>query len=277
MRPDLKTGDITLSCLLLSVISGIFLGYQYDCRTAYDSIITIDVTLPWGKYLRSLHWYSSQAFFILFLIHTGEHILKGSYANMPDRAWARLVFSMLPAALLLFTGYTLKGDITGASAATIAEHLALSLPFIGDSLNRILFAFGREGLSRIYLNHVLVLEVAGIWLLWAHLKRRMVDIRRFTALFIFFLPCCFLWQAPIAAPSTDSDTMLIKGPRFFLGIQELLRSFPPLWAGVVFPATLIILLAILPLVKENYQRKVLVGLGVFISSDVVLTILALIR
>lgn len=277
MRLNLKTGDLTLACLLLSVISGIFLMYQYDFRDAYDSILTIDVTLPWGKYLRSFHWYSSQVFFILFLVHMAEHIWRGSYSKGTVWAWVRLVASMPFAALLLFTGYVLKGDVIGTSAGTIAEHLALSIPVFGDIINRVLFAFGREGLARIYDNHVLVLGVACGWLLWTHLRKRKFDKGGFFLLLAVCLVFCIFSPSPMAAPPVDADVMLVKGPWFFLGVQELLRHFSPFWAGVMFPVVFLVFICVLPLCRGRYKLALLGGIVGILAVGIGLTVVAFLR
>ena len=277
MRLSLKTGDLTLSCLMLSIISGIFLLYQYDYHASYDSILTIDVTLPWGKYLRSFHWYSSQVFFILFLIHIGEHIWRGAYRNRAVWSWIKLVASLPIAALLLFTGYVLKGDIIGTSAGTIAEHLALSIPVFGDTINRVFFAFGREGLARIYVNHVLVLEAAGGWLLWTHLKKRTFDTGGFFLLLILCLAFCVFSPAPMASPPVDADVMLVKGHWFFLGVQELLRYFSPFLAGIMFPAAFLIFICALSTFRGKYIFAPLGGIVLLLASNFALTVAAYLR
>jgi ubiquinol-cytochrome c reductase cytochrome b subunit len=53
-----------------------------------------------------------------------------------------------------------------------------------------------------------------------------------------------LFHAPIDLPGKNID--LIQGPWFFLGIQELLRHFPPLGAGILYPLIPVIAFSSLP-------------------------------
>ncbi len=276
-RPSLKTGDLTLSCLLVSIASGIILAYQYNYTDAYKSIITIDVTLPWGKYLRSLHWYSSQVFFILLLIHTGEHILRRSYRNISVSGWVRLTFFLLVAVLLMFTGYVLKGDITGASAGSIAEHLARSIPFLGNAMNRILFDISGEKLFRVYLNHILVLGIAGAWLLWPHLKNRRLDLPGLLSLLLFCMALHFLSPAPLSVGASNTDILLVKGPWFFLSIQEVLRYLPPFWGGIILCLVPLGLLCLLPVGKIAHAQWPVTAMGILLCCFTVLTAMAYLR
>ncbi len=276
-KPSLKTGDLTLSCLLLSIASGIVLAYQYDYTDAYKSIITIDVTLPWGKLLRSLHWYSSQVFFILLLLHTGEHILRRSYKKSTPSNWTRLMLSVPVAVMLMFTGYVLKGDITGASAGTIAEHLARSIPIIGNWINRIFFDLSGEKLFRIYLNHILVLGITGAWFLWPHLKNRKLDIPGIFALLLFCLALGFFSPAPLSVGASDTDILMVKGPWFFLSIQEILHYLPPFWGGVFVCLVPLALLCLLPVRKIADTRWPILTIGLLLICFIVLTTMAYLR
>ena len=277
LQSKFKLGDLSLACLLIACLSGIFLAYQYDHQNAYNSIISIDVNLPWGKYLRSFHWYSSQIFFILLTVHTAKYIWNKTYHKRPAKSWIRLTAAIPFAALYLFTGYVLKGDVEGTSAGIVAEHLALSVPIFGDTINRLLFAVGREGLTRVYVNHVLVLGVLSGWILWKHLKKRSLDGNSFFLLLMVCLALSTFSPAPMGAQPSDMDVMLVKGPWFCLGIQELLRYFPPFWAGVMFPATIFILISSLPICKKRYKLVPLVGIALFLTITMVLTVIAYLR
>lgn len=276
-RPSLKTGDLTLSCLLISIASGIILAFQYDHTDAYKSIITIDVTLPWGRHLRSLHWYSSQIFFTFLLIHTGEHILRRSYRTANTFSWARLALTVPVAALLMFTGYVLKGDIIGSSAGTIAEHLTRSIPLLGDSINRILFDTAGEKLFRVYLNHILVLGLAGAWLLWPHLKNKRIDVSGFFVLLLLCVVLHFLSPAPLSVGASDTTIQLVKGPWFFLAIQETLRYLPPFWGGIFLSLVPLSLLCLLPADKIADKWWPVTAIGIFLCCFTVLTAVAYLR
>ncbi len=270
-------GDLSLASLLVSIVSGLFVAYQYDYTAAYSSIIIMESSLPYGAFLRSVHYYSSQIFFIFLLIHAGECICRGIHLNMPVVSWIKLVLTLPCAILLLFTGYILKGDIVGVSAGRIAEQLVLTIPFIGDVLNRFLFSLMHDGLYRVYFNHIIVLGLVCGWLLWNHLKKRTLK-GHYVLLFIFIMfGICFFCKVPLDAPPNDAKAMLVKGPWFFLGVQELLRYFSPLWAGIIYPSIIILLLMLLPVAGKKYNGFFLSIIIFFVISHICLTVTALLR
>ena len=272
-----RFGDLSLAALLISVLSGLFVAYQYDYTAPYNSIITMDTSLPYGVFMRSIHYYSSQMCFIFILIHIGEYIYRGVYLNMPAYSWIKLVLTIPGTILLLFTGYVLKGDIVGVSAGRIAEQLVLNIPFIGNALNRFFFSLRYDGLYRVYFNHVLVLGLLCAIAMWSHLKKRTIKGHYVLLCLFVVLGICFFCKAPLDAPPNDAETMLVKGPWFFLGVQELLRYFSPLWAGIVYPSIIIILLLLLPVAGKKYNGFLLSAIILFVSSHIFLTVVALFR
>ncbi|MBN2233980.1 MAG: cytochrome b N-terminal domain-containing protein [Opitutales bacterium] len=252
-RLRIRFGHLALSALLISCLSGIALAYHYDWRTPYDSIAAIDMVLPLGSIIRSLHWYSSQCFVVFVLLHLLEYVFNGSFRSIPLIRWIPLIWSVVPIILLMFSGYLLKGDAVGASAGSIAEHLALSLPGVGNTINRLLFAMECEGLSRVYVNHVIVFGIVAVWMLWRHLRNRTFDKQILLIVFSGCLIISLIWRSPMDSRPVNSETILVKGPWFFLGLQELLRHLPALWAGIIFPTILLAFVSILPVAKGRWQ------------------------
>ncbi len=160
------------------------------------------------------------------------------------RQWTVLGLTLPMGILALFTGYVLRYDGTGQAAGTIAEHLLLKVPLIGSGLNRFLMASTDEGLSRIYILHLLL--TALLWGLgtWYHTRRVILSRKTFLTILAGSVAVSVLVNAPIDLPGQNIS--LIQGPWFFLGIQELLRHFPPLGAGVLYPLVPVISFALLP-------------------------------
>ena len=46
-----------------------------------------------------------------------------------------------------------------------------------------------------------------------------------------------------------------KAPWYFLGLQELLHYFPPIFAGIFIPASIVIFLLLLPYIDRNPSTK----------------------
>jgi len=238
-----RWGGQALVCLFISVLSGLVLALQYNPATPFYSTATIELIVPYGRFWRSLHYYSSQAFFLLLLAHLAVEVGKNR-TGLARWPWIRLCASLPVALLLLFTGYVLRGDATGEAAGAIAEHIALSIPLLGKPLNDLLFDVSAAGALKVYANHLIGLMVLGGICVWPHLRRYNTGFSRHLLLTgLVLLAATFL---PTPMEPDRIGLTHIAGPWFFLGLQELLRYIPPFWAGVAIPGLLITALFALP-------------------------------
>lgn len=242
---EFKWGARGLISLYVSVISGIVLALQYDFSHPFYSAVAQETLIPFGSFWRSLHFYSSQLFFLFCLVHLWAVIVNRSIFKMPPLKWLLALASLPLALLLLFTGYVLRGDVTGESAGMIAEQIALSIPIVGESVNNILFAISDEGMKRVYANHLAGLAVLWLICTWDHLRRYRVLVADHGLLLVMTVILSVILVAPmeVLAPGTH----YIGGPWFFLGLQELLRFIAPFGAGVVLPMLIFVLLALVRL------------------------------
>ncbi len=243
---NLKTGELTTGALVISALSGFAVAYQYEVATPFVSSVAIEATLPFGPFWRSLHFWSSQTFFLLLLYHTFETIswpLRHRRLSH-RRHWTIMSLSLPMALFALFTGYVLRYDGTGQAACSIAEHLLLEVPVIGQGLERFFMGTSSEGLNRVYVLHILLTVL--LWGLgtWYHLRRITLSWPTFRNTVLILCAFCFLIKAPIDLPG--QNVALIKGPWFFLGVQELLRYLPPFVAGVLFPIIPLVMVGVLP-------------------------------
>lgn len=247
-------GSKSFAFLLISVISGCVVALQFNLSEPFYSAAALDLIVPFGWFWRSIHFYSSQLFFVLSCVHMAVIVANGSLLRMPFRQWFKLILSLLVILLLLFTGYVLRADTTGEAAGFIAESIALSIPLFGDLVNAVLFAIAKVGLGRIYANHVIGLAFLWLVLSWDHIRRYRLDfVQQGKDILLFLLFCVFV-PAPLEQVGLNPQS--IKGPWFFLGVQELLRTVQPFWAGVIFPTLLP--LAILLIYPPAFKRKAVV-------------------
>jgi ubiquinol-cytochrome c reductase cytochrome b subunit len=239
---ETKWGAQSLIALYISILSGIVVALQYDAAHPFYSATAIDLLIPYGDFWRSLHFYSSQIFFLLAVVHLIA-VVVAAPERLPLGKWVWLMAVMPVALLLLFTGYVLRGDATGESAGLIAENICLSIPLVGSLVNAVLFAISEEGMKRVYANHVIGLDVLWLVFAWDHLRRYRVKITEHGGLTLAVLALPLLVNAPMEP--MKAGVFHISGPWFFLGLQELLRYFPPFWAGVMVPLLLMAALAFL--------------------------------
>ncbi|MGI6638450.1 MAG: cytochrome b N-terminal domain-containing protein [Desulfobulbus sp.] len=240
---DHRWGGTTLISLYISIVSGIVLALHYDHTEAFYSLTTIELIVPYGAFWRSLHYFSSQFFFLAMLAHLAAVLWKQS-ADMHRSSWVRLCLSVPCGLLLLFTGYVLRGDATGEAAGMIAEHICLSIPLLGSILNDLLFDLSASGVRKVYAHHVIGLVVLGGITVWPHLRRYRAAIHNHLPLVLITLILGTVLHAPIEA--SRFGLLFIAGPWFFLGLQELLRFLPAFVAGVLIPLAPLLALCTLP-------------------------------
>lgn len=252
-----RWGGAALISLYLSVVSGIVLALHYDPGEPFYSLTTIELVVPYGAFWRSLHYYSSQLFFLLALVHLAMVLWKKS-AAMSRAAWVRLCLSLPCALLLLFTGYVLRGDATGEAAGTIAEHICTAIPLLGNALNSLFFDLSASGMRKVYAHHLIGLMVLGGITVWPHLRTYRAALHRHLLLLALTLLLAVCLHAPIEA--SRFGLLFIAGPWFFLGLQELLRTLPTILAGVLIPLVPILLLCLLPPQEGRTRNPLLIGL-----------------
>ena len=265
-----KWGEWSLISLYISLVSGIVVGIHYSPAEPFYSSSALDILVPYGTFFRSLHFYSSQLFFLCAVVHYLVTFEKSR--SFSTNQFVFLILSLPCILMLLFTGYVLRADATGYSAGMIAEHILVTVPLIGKHLNNMLFAITDHGMYRVYLHHVISFDLLFLYLVWDHLRRHRANLSGNLLFFIVML----IFSLFIAAPMDPDQlgTSYITGPWFFLGLQELLRYLPPFIAGIIVPAMLI---AALLLLREDHRwyRRILLFIFGWLGCYAILTILAL--
>lgn len=244
---------LMLSSFLICILSGIFLTIHYrpfgDVFRCVEEITTV---IPYGFFFRRLHYISGQLFLILALIHIGDHFLRRTYKRYPPGEWLNLIISVYISFAIIFMGFILKGDKEGIFAGNIMLNIIKNIPVIGNSISNIFIKSGEEFFWLPYLHHCFFLPSLLLFLTRKHIRNWLPD-RRFllyTMLFLFTGAIFFKMSIDI---HPDAILPEIKGPWFFLGIQECLREMPPLLAGIGFPLSLFFLISLIPLTKGHWE------------------------
>jgi len=161
---------------LIEVVSGVLLALYYipHYSQAYFSIQYITHIVPYGFFIRNIHYWAGQAAIILVVLHAVRVFVAKAYA--PPRHWNWLVgLALLVMTFFIdFTGYLLVWDDRGMWAWTIAGNLAFSIPVVGGYVSSMTFGpmeVGEITLARIYAWHVLFLPGAMTMVMGWHLWR----------------------------------------------------------------------------------------------------------
>lgn len=268
----IKWGGWAVSSLYVSLLSGIVVGIQYDYTTPFYSTTAIDLLVPYGRFFRSVHFFSSQFFFFFTCIHLAA--VYGKSEKLPYREWLKLCAALPLILLLLFTGYILRGDNTGASAGMIAENIIHGIPLLGSMLDNLFFSVSTSGLRKVYVHHVITFDFLLLLCAWSHLRIYRISVLDYKVLMAAMLFFSIFVSAPLEPEHLG--TTYIAGPWFFLGLQELLRYLHPLLAGVAMPGILLTaLLAAHP--GGNYKTLFLALMAVWLGVNAVLSCVAWLR
>ena len=239
---------------LIALLTGALLAFHYrPWGDVFRVVSHMTGVLPYGSFLRTLHYLSGQCFLIFTLAHALEYFWKGRYGSAPPFLWARLTLLISVAFLLLLTGFILKGDKEAVHAANVVYHLALEIPFIGTVIARLLLRPGEELFLLPYLYHAIILPLLVLFFLSQHRKR--VLPRGDLGWPLLAALSCLALVVPIPPDIPPyAELATPTGPWFFQGIQFLLRYVPPLLAGVLWPLLPLGLLAALPLIPTPHIR-----------------------
>lgn len=285
-RYTLAAGGTAVFLMLVLGVTGILEMFYYtpNPQEAALSVQTITYHVPFGGFIRNLHYWSAQLLLIVAAIHLLRVIFTAAYGQ-PRRFNYLLGLGLFVLSILLdFTGYILRWDSGICFPLTTGTNLLKTIPLIGSFLFRV--AVGGDGeacsiaLLRFYIWHVFGLTLAAaILVAWhafrvrrdggiavppprlrtdsARISRNDLVRREVLAIFmvsiILILMASFL-PAPIApamaTPVRESATESVyaRAPWFFLWVQQMLKWGDPFTFGVLIPLGVLIILALIPYV-----------------------------
>jgi quinol-cytochrome oxidoreductase complex cytochrome b subunit len=158
-----------LFAVLLS--SGALLSFFYlpTAREAYPSVARLQWVIPFGKWIRGIHYWAGQFMVLAVFLHMVRVFLAKAYAPPRELNWVVGLSLLVFTVLTDFTGYLLRWDQGTYSATLVSLGLIRAIPLWGPSLAQWLMGGPQPGdwtLLRIYVLHVLWLPgliLAGVF------------------------------------------------------------------------------------------------------------------
>jgi hypothetical protein len=254
-------GWIALSSLLLCSLSGILLAIPYDFAHPHHSVFSMLMLNPAGAFTRNLHYWSAQLFFVFTLLHLFDHLSKSTETKIKSRrTWLILCLAVMFLGYEMISGFMLKGDAAGLQARRIVASMLESVPVFGRMLRSAL-AGSEDQWQIVYVHHIATGTIILFIAIFEHLKTLWPRLKTFVVVMVFLLFISWLFRAPLG----QEESNLLKGPWFFVGIQEMLH-----WSS--HPGTVLLIVLIVPLVllvlpevstgKRSVTRKILLGFSV---------------
>ncbi|MBI5568669.1 MAG: cytochrome b N-terminal domain-containing protein [Desulfomonile tiedjei] len=168
-------GGLAVWMFVLELVTGLLLALHYapTVGAAYQSLQDIAHVVPYGFFIRNLHYWCGQIMVALVVLHMVRVFLTGSFARPRHLNWLIGLGLLVITLLVDFTGYLLVWDDRSLWAWTIARNLTETVPLIGAPAASFLFGpaqVGDASLIRIYLWHVIlwpgILAVLMLWHFW---------------------------------------------------------------------------------------------------------------
>jgi hypothetical protein len=131
-----------------------------------------------------------------------------------------------------------------ASLGVGAESASIGVPAASDHTHRLLALVPPAGIQQVQSKQVDKVYT------WPHLL--LVEFVALLAMTSVLLVASFFLDAPLGSLANPNEVPAInKAPWYFMGLQELLRYFHPMVAGVTLPGVAIVLLMAAPYVDKN--------------------------
>uniref|UniRef100_A0AAU6PBY8 Cytochrome b n=1 Tax=Destinoides conspicuus TaxID=3137869 RepID=A0AAU6PBY8_9HEMI len=272
-------GSILGLCLLIQLITGIFLSMHYSSSVdlAFMSVSHITRDINYGWLIRTLHSNGASMFFVCLYIHVGRGMYYGSYNFM--MTWFSGILMMLVLMGTAFLGYVLPWGQMSFWGATVITNLLSAIPYLGLMLVNWIwggFSVDNPTLSRFFSLHFLfpflIVVLTIIHLFFLHMSGSnnpiglnsmfdkipfhpyfsIKDIYGFCLVILIFISLnlyvpYFLSDPDNFIPANPMVTPVHIQPEwYFLFAYAILRSIPNKLGGVVSLFMSIIILFILP-------------------------------
>ena len=296
-------GGMTIFCILLAIISGIFLAqfYNPDPASANASVTYIASKIYLGDFVRNIHFWSANIAMLLIIFHAIRVFVSGSYKKPREATWITGVILFVIMVSLVFSGTVLKWDQEAVEAQAHLDAVAENLGSIG---NLVLSTAGESVpyLTRLYVAHVSILVLLLFAVLFIHLflikkhgispkpvygavvrategmgsanfRTHLKVLTGFGFLTTALVMSLSLIFPAALGPSGVSGMEITKPPWLFLPLYGLENKFgigALLWAPVV----ILMLMFLVPFVDRNQwvspgQRKIVVTVGALLIAILV--------
>jgi quinol-cytochrome oxidoreductase complex cytochrome b subunit len=282
-------GGMASVLVLLLFCTGVMLKFVYEPSPAraYGSILYLHNNIVFGQLIRNIHHWSGNILLLVAFLHFLRVFFTGAYTGPRRFNWIIGMGLLCGILLSAFTGYLLPWDQLGFWAVTICTTMLEYIPVVGNWFKESIQGgpeMGPAVLSNFYAIHTAVMPAMLLFLMGFHFWRvrkakglvilRSPDedsdtrgdsvssmpnllVREIAVALIllaFIMVFSMLFNAPLAGKANPGlSPNPTKAPWYFMGIQELLMHFHPLFSLVIIPTLIGFFLLSIPYLdyREN--------------------------
>ena len=240
-NPLYQSGPTAVAMFLVLLITGLYLLLFYRIGSPYASVGRIDAQVWSGRWVRSLHRFSSDAMIVAVAVHAARMLLRGRSWGARSLAWLSGLVLTGIVVVIGFTGFVMVWDSHGQLLAEEGARLLDAIPIFSEPVAR---AFtGERSLpgAFFFLNYFLHIALPlGVGLvLYIHVARvarpRLLPPRALGwGLTAGLLVVAVVWPVPLA-PESDPGLLLLEAPLdvFFGWWLPITRELPAWLVWVV--------------------------------------------
>jgi len=283
-------GGMSLVLFALLLLTGVLLMFVYEPvpAGAHDSVLRLQTDIRFGRFVRNIHHWSANLLILVAVLHLLRVYLTGAFHGARQFNW---VIGLLLLVMILgagFTGYLLPWDQLSYWAITISTAMIAYVPGIGVWLQRSVRGgedIGGATLLNFYTLHTTLIPALLIILMAFHFWRvrkaggvvlphsvdegpeeRPASVLSFPNLLLREFVVALILVAFVLAYSVVLDARLgeaanpgmspnpAKAPWYFMGMQELLLHFHPLFAVVIGPILAALCLLLIPYLRYDSEQ-----------------------
>jgi quinol-cytochrome oxidoreductase complex cytochrome b subunit len=275
-------GGMAMVLVFLLFGTGLLLKfvYQPSPERAYDSILYLESQVPFGQLLRNLHRWSGNGLLLLTFLHFLRVFYTGAFDAPRRLNWVIGMGLFAAAVFSNFTGYLLPWDQIAYWAITISTSMLDYIPVVGTGIRELVLGGNEPGPATIltfYALHTAILPALLLFGLPFHFWRIRkanglvvprspvegpevrgpeVDamphliVREVTTALVLIavvLLISMFYNAPLAGQANPGlSPNPTKAPWYFMGVQEMLIHFHPVFSLLALPSLILLGLVSLP-------------------------------
>ncbi|MBI2207632.1 MAG: cytochrome b N-terminal domain-containing protein [Candidatus Rokubacteria bacterium] len=172
-NPLYRTGTLASLCLLIALVTGVYLLLVYEIGRPYDSVVRMQEDPFLGRPIRALHRYASDVAVVAVVLHVARLVMQGK--TWGPRALAWITGVLLAGAMFLsaMTGFVLVWDEFGQALAVVGAKMLRLVPLFPEPPDRA-FAGDRPMTAQFFFMNLFLhvaIPLGMVGLLWLHTTR----------------------------------------------------------------------------------------------------------
>ena len=288
-------GGLLLLLGTVLAITGVLLIFVYtpSPEAAYESMIALQTEIYYGNLMRNLHHWSGNLMVVVAVLHLLRVFYTAGFTSPREFNWAMGIAMFLLIVGADFTGYLLPWDQLAYWAVTVGVSLLDYVPLVGEPITRLLLGGSEVGaatLTNFYGLHIAIIPLSIFAIASFHIWRvrkdkitvprkinEKADKERVTTIphlisieFTFalvWIAILLIWATFVNAPLEEAANPAhspnpAKAAWYFMGLQELLMHFHPVFGAIIIPGMALTGLFLMPYLDRDMD-----SVGIWFRSE----------